>query len=101
MDTKTEIITKTGADVVTAEPGNKSPSGLRAQEQMLQHHKDPSSPSEVQDDSKDEIEYVKGYRLAIVVGSVALACFLMLVDTMIISTVCLRYVEVLKSLTLA
>ena len=31
--------------------------------------------------------YVTGFKLALVVGSVALACFLMLLDTMVISTV--------------
>lgn len=35
----------------------------------------------------DESEYVTGFKLAIIVASVALACFLMLLDTMIISTV--------------
>lgn len=35
----------------------------------------------------DEQEYVTGFKLAIIVASVALACFLMLLDTMIISTV--------------
>jgi hypothetical protein len=34
----------------------------------------------------DTNEYVTGFKLAIVVASVALACFLMLVDTMVIST---------------
>lgn len=32
-------------------------------------------------------EYVTGFKLALVIGSLALACFLMLLDTMIISTV--------------
>ncbi|KAI3390912.1 hypothetical protein diail_8425, partial [Diaporthe ilicicola] len=31
-------------------------------------------------------QYVTGYKLAVVVASVALSCFLMLLDTMIIST---------------
>lgn len=88
MDTKTVSIPKLGADLMTAELGNTSPSGHRPQEQVLQPPKDLSSSSEKQDDSEDEIEYITGLRLAIVVGSVALACFLMLVDTMIISTVC-------------
>lgn len=34
-----------------------------------------------------EPEYVAGKKLVLVVGSAALACFLMLVDTMVISTV--------------
>jgi hypothetical protein len=34
-----------------------------------------------------DIEYVTGYKLAIVVVCVALSCFLMLLDAMIISTV--------------
>ena len=33
-------------------------------------------------------ESVTGWKLVVVVASVALACFLMLIDTMIISTVC-------------
>lgn len=40
-------------------------------------------------DSKPQsgVGYVTGLKLALIVGSVALACFLMLLDTMIISTV--------------
>jgi hypothetical protein len=34
-------------------------------------------------------QYVTGYKLAIVIASIALSCFLMLLDTMIISTVIL------------
>lgn len=37
--------------------------------------------------SNDSTEYVTGFKLALVVASVALACFLMLLDTMVISTV--------------
>ena len=38
----------------------------------------------------DKHEYVTGFRLATMVGSVALACFLMLLDTMVISTASLN-----------
>lgn len=44
---------------------------------------DTSTNPEVQDTD----QYVTGLKLAIIVSSVALACFLMLVDTMVISTV--------------
>lgn len=37
--------------------------------------------------SRDEPEPVKGFKLAIIVASVALSCFLMLLDAMIVSTV--------------
>lgn len=37
----------------------------------------------------DAAEYVIGFKLALIVGSVALACFLMLLDTMVIGTVSL------------
>lgn len=36
---------------------------------------------------EDTIDYVSGWKLAIVIASIALSCFLMLLDTMIISTV--------------
>lgn len=42
------------------------------------------NPEKQQDDGG---EYVTGYKLAIIVASIALSCFLMLLDTMIISTV--------------
>lgn len=42
------------------------------------------------DDINDAGEYVTGFKLAIIVASVALACFLMLLDTMVISTVRMR-----------
>lgn len=35
----------------------------------------------------EAIEYVSGWKLVIVIASIALSCFLMLLDTMIISTV--------------
>lgn len=41
--------------------------------------------------SDSEAHYVTGFKLALVVASVALACFLMLLDTMVISTVCNTY----------
>lgn len=45
------------------------------------------SPNIAMDD--DEPEYVTGFKLTLIVASVALGCFLMLIDTMVISTVCL------------
>lgn len=38
-------------------------------------------------EEKEESQYVTGVKLGVIVASVALACFLMLVDTMVISTV--------------
>ncbi|KAF2269978.1 efflux pump [Lojkania enalia] len=42
--------------------------------------------------------YVTGFKLALVVGSVALACFLMLLDTMVISTAVPRITDAFNSL---
>lgn len=39
--------------------------------------------------TNSDTEYVTGFKLVLIVGSVALACFLMLLDTMVISTVML------------
>ncbi|KAJ8062112.1 hypothetical protein OCU04_008673 [Sclerotinia nivalis] len=44
------------------------------------------------------IQYVSGLKLVIVVASVAMACFLMLVDTMVISTAIPRITDQFKSL---
>ncbi|KAH6845699.1 major facilitator superfamily domain-containing protein [Chaetomium sp. MPI-CAGE-AT-0009] len=46
----------------------------------------------------EEPEYVTGFKLAIIVASVALACFLMLLDTMIISTAIPRITDTFNSL---
>ncbi|KAF4633295.1 hypothetical protein G7Y89_g4835 [Cudoniella acicularis] len=46
----------------------------------------------------DVNEYVTGFKLAIVVASVAMACFLMLVDTMVISTAIPRITDQFNSL---
>jgi len=43
-------------------------------------------------ENQDAPVYVEGLKLAIVVASVALSCFLMLLDTMVISTVSHRHV---------
>ncbi|EPE26279.1 MFS general substrate transporter [Glarea lozoyensis ATCC 20868] len=47
-----------------------------------------SSNSELNTEQQqvEEIEYVSGYKLAVIVACVALSCFLMLLDTMIVST---------------
>jgi hypothetical protein len=52
-------------------------------------------------ESHDTNEYVTGYKLSLIVGSVALACFLMLLDTMVISTASrlfLRLVQIQRNL---
>ncbi|KAI1370090.1 major facilitator superfamily domain-containing protein [Hypoxylon crocopeplum] len=49
-------------------------------------------------DTKDESKYVTGIKLGIIVASVALACFLMLVDTMVISTAIPRITDEFQSL---
>jgi hypothetical protein len=43
--------------------------------------------SHIESEQNVEVEYITGYKLAVVVACVALSCFLMLLDTMIISTV--------------
>lgn len=35
----------------------------------------------------DRVEYITGYKLAVVIASVILCCFLMLLDNLIVSTV--------------
>ncbi|KAI2602756.1 major facilitator superfamily domain-containing protein [Hypoxylon sp. NC1633] len=49
-------------------------------------------------DTKEESQYVTGIKLGIIVASVALACFLMLVDTMVISTAIPRITDEFQSL---
>ncbi|KAF3764671.1 MFS general substrate transporter [Cryphonectria parasitica EP155] len=55
-----------------------------------------SSPVVLIDDTEEG--YVTGVRLAVIIGSVSLACFLMLVDTMIISTAIPRITDTFNSL---
>jgi hypothetical protein len=49
----------------------------------------------------DTIEYVTGVKLGIVCASVALACFLMLVDTTVVSTVSIIRRDSLENYTIA
>lgn len=52
-----------------------------------------TSQTENQQDSTDE--YVTGFKLVVIVASVAMACFLMLVDTMVIGTVrCVPQIDI-------
>ncbi|KAM5448316.1 hypothetical protein MaudCBS49596_005404 [Microsporum audouinii] len=46
----------------------------------------------------DAAEYVIGFKLTLIVGSVALACFLMLLDTMVIGTAIPRITDTFNSL---
>jgi hypothetical protein len=48
---------------------------------------DPQSGIIKGDSQDDRVDYVSGYKLAVVVASVALSCFLMLLDNLIVSTV--------------
>ncbi|KAI9691905.1 MAG: hypothetical protein M1822_007978 [Bathelium mastoideum] len=51
------------------------------------------------DSSEDfELQYVTGVKLVLIVAGVALGCFLMLVDTMVISTAIPRITDQFKSL---
>ncbi|KAK7709063.1 hypothetical protein SLS64_006547 [Diaporthe eres] len=50
---------------------------------------DDKETGKIEVNANSDAEYVTGFKLALVVGSVALACFLMLLDTMVISTVTL------------
>ncbi|KAK3329998.1 major facilitator superfamily domain-containing protein [Apodospora peruviana] len=59
---------------------------------------DETSATVAKDDGQN-YEYVTGFKLAIIVASVALACFLMLVDTMVISTAIPRITDEFRSLT--
>ncbi|RYP40399.1 hypothetical protein DL767_001754 [Monosporascus sp. MG133] len=55
--------------------------------------------TEAEQEQETESEYVTGYKLAVVVASVALSCFLMLLDTMVISTAIPRITDTFHSLT--
>ncbi|GAW26180.1 hypothetical protein SAMD00023353_2301120 [Rosellinia necatrix] len=48
---------------------------------------DPRSDSIKGNSQDDSVDYISGYKLAVVVASVALSCFLMLLDNLIVSTV--------------
>jgi hypothetical protein len=48
---------------------------------------DPQSDSIKGNSQDDEVDHISGYKLAVVVASVALSCFLMLLDNLIVSTV--------------
>jgi hypothetical protein len=61
------------------------------------------SPTEtMQDDAPEDVsnDYVTGWKLVVVCVAVALACFLMLIDTMIISTVSTLHPHTTLKLTL-
>jgi hypothetical protein len=66
------------ASTVQDKPSNMSKEDTTPDEAMVGDGDSPSSPA-----------YVTGFKLALVVASIALGCFLMLVDTMVISTVSL------------
>lgn len=50
---------------------------------------DTQKPGKIDTSPKTSVEYVTGFKLVLIVSSVALACFLMLLDTMVIGTVSL------------
>ncbi|KAF7904576.1 hypothetical protein EAF00_001910 [Botryotinia globosa] len=56
------------------------------------------NPGLEEKNQNEEPEYITGYKLAIVIASVALSCFLMLLDTMIISTAIPRITDTFNSL---
>lgn len=76
-------------------PGVKSEPGAIAFEHSIEHKLSENgvaaaAPSDNQLEEMspgDPHEPVTGIKLALIVGSVALACFLMLLDTMVVSTV--------------
>lgn len=70
-------------------PDTKSVSPKLVPEDMPSRSRPPDNKEDGDVDIKshDENEYVTGFKLALIVGSCALACFLMLLDTMVISTV--------------
>ncbi|KAI1121323.1 hypothetical protein F5Y10DRAFT_272195 [Nemania abortiva] len=47
---------------------------------------------------EDGSQYVTGFKLVIIIASVSLACFLMLIDTMVISTAIPRITDEFNSL---
>lgn len=69
---------------------------LPANMSNLELNREKSDEVNTQPDSA--ARYVVGFKLALILGSVSLACFLMLLDTMVISTVCGRYLTPLDLL---
>jgi hypothetical protein len=72
--------------------GSEPSSTVSTVETTPSQQQPPQVPTASQDANPDEqregeIQYVTGYKLAIIIASVALSCFLMLLDTMIVSTV--------------
>jgi hypothetical protein len=74
----------------TAESLDKTPVNQTTSTSTSSQHGDGDAAKETETapgEDQDAREYVEGFKLAIVIASVALSCFLMLLDTMIISTV--------------
>ena len=59
---------------------------------------EPSQPNRLEKSQNDTNDYVAGSKLVIIVAAVALACFLMLIDTMVISTAIPRITDDFDSL---
>lgn len=72
----------------------RSPKMLPSKETSVIGSKDSEEDAEKLDNNHDiSNEYVTGIKLALIVASVALACFLMLLDTMVVSTVSNPFIE--------
>lgn len=59
------------------------------------HHRHPSKEI-VESGVADPIEYVEGFKLFSIVACVTLACFLNLMDTMVVSTVSMALVTIYR-----
>lgn len=79
------------APALVSAPAESQPPRALDSEVPLETGSTASKSSQAPEASRDGVEaqYVTGYKLAAVVFCVALACFLMLVDTMVVSTVSL------------
>ncbi|KAI1463637.1 major facilitator superfamily domain-containing protein [Daldinia caldariorum] len=85
-----------------SKPASRPPSAERSPEVPLP--KGTAEVSSKEEESKFEVyhdnsnQYVTGIKLALIVASVTLACFLMLLDTMIVSTAIPRITDTFNSL---
>ncbi|KJZ69763.1 hypothetical protein HIM_10846 [Hirsutella minnesotensis 3608] len=80
--------------------GNPESSALDHHEKLGFAAKAPNADvTETKPLPSEEPQYIHGFRLAIIVACMALACFLMLVDTMVISTAIPHITDEFQSLT--
>ncbi|KAI0173703.1 efflux pump [Hypoxylon sp. FL1284] len=83
---------------VTRPSSDEIQSGMLSQEETLVMGIGDKETGKVDIKPFSPDEYVTGFRLALIVGNVALACFLMLLDTMVVSTAIPKITDTFNSL---